>query len=395
MSVPTAISTLPQRADEWRQMLVRWCDQNSGSNNTAGLAAMLELLAAAFGRLPGATVERVPLAGTAHRALRVRQRPRAPHQLFFSGHYDTVYDATDPFQRCEALTPERLRGPGVADMKGGLVTMLAALTAFEQTPRAAEVGYEVLLGPDEEIGSPGTAPLFAEAAPRFRLGLIFEPARANGDLVHSRKGTGNFTVTSHGRAAHAASGGNLGRNAIVALAEYLVAVNRLPQELPGVLLNVGSVRGGGPATNVVPDLAEAKLDVRVTQLADRAAVLARLEALAAPINARDGHRLELAGGFTRPPMERTPAADAAFAAWQAAARDLKVAPFSWVHAGGASDANNLAAAGLPCLDGLGVIGDRLHSAEEWCHLPSLVERAQIAALWLHRLAAGELKLPPR
>lgn len=393
VTIPAAIASLAARTGELRDLLVQWCDQNSGSAHTAGLAAMRRLLESAFATLPGALLETVPLAGNGAQALRIRQRPAAPVQLFFSGHYDTVYDAADPFQRCELVKPDRLRGPGVADMKGGLVTLLAALQAFEQTPHRAQVGYEVLLGPDEETGSEGTGPLFIAAAPRFRLGLVFEPARANGDLVHSRKGTGNFTVTSHGRSAHAASAGGQGRNAIAALAEFLVAAHRLPQELPGVLLNIGSVRGGGPATNVVPDLAEAKLDVRVTHLADRPAVLARLEALAAPFNAREGHRLELTGGFSRPPMERSAAADAAFAAWTQAGRDLGLAPFSWVHAGGASDANNLAAAGLPCLDGLGPIGDRLHSPEEWCHLPSLAERAQIAALFLHRLAAGEIALP--
>lgn len=393
MTLPPPIISLRDRADELRDLLVRWCNQNSGSGNPAGLAAMHALLREGFSRLRGAVVESITLAGTPAQALRVRQRHAAPRQLFFSGHYDTVYGASDPFQRCEPLAPDRMRGPGVADMKGGLVTMLAALEAFEQTPHASRVGYEVLLGPDEEIGSAGTAPLFVEAAPRFRLGLVFEPARANGDLVHSRKGTGNFTITSRGRAAHAASGGNTGRNAIGALAEYLVGAQRLPEELPGVMLNIGNVRGGGAATNVVPDFAEAKLDVRITKLSDRAAVLARLEALAAPINAREGHRLEVSGEFARPPMERNPVADAAFAAWQQCARDLGLASFSWVHAGGASDANNLAAAGLPCLDGLGPIGDRLHSPDEWCHLPSLVERAQVAALFLHRLAAGEVALP--
>ncbi|HYC72325.1 MAG TPA: hydrolase [Opitutaceae bacterium] len=395
MSVPAAVEALRPRAPELRDLLTRWCDQNSGSDNLAGLAAMHARLRDAFARLPGAAVESVSLAGTAARALRVRQRPHAPLQVFLSGHYDTVYGADDAFQRCEPVGADRLRGPGAADMKGGLVTMLAALEAFEQTPHAARLGYEVLLGPDEETGSAGTGPLFAEAAPRFGLGLVFEPARANGDLVHSRKGTGNFTVTSRGRSAHAASGVGVGRNAIAALAEFLVAAHRVPDDLPGVLLNIGQIRGGGAATNVIPDFAEAKLDVRVTRLADRAALLARLEALAGPINAREGHRLELTGGFARPPMERSPAADAAFAAWQQAARDLGLAPFASVHSGGASDANNLAAAGLPCLDGLGPIGDRLHSPDEWCLWPSIAERAQLAALFLHRLAAGEVALPPR
>jgi glutamate carboxypeptidase len=393
LSVPPSISALPGRAAELHDLLVRWCNQNSGSENPAGLAAMLELLHAAFARLPGACIERLPLAGTTARALRVKLRPAAPLQLLFSGHYDTVYGPADPFQQCTLLAPDRLRGPGVIDMKGGLVVLLAALEAFEQTPHAARIGYEVLVNPDEEIGSFGAAPLFADAAGRHRLGLVFEPARPSGDLVKSRKGTGNFTITSHGHAAHAASAKQDGRNAIAALAEFLTAANRLPAEMPGVLFNIGSIRGGGPATNVVPDFAEALLDVRITHLAERAAVEARLRALLAPINAREGFRLELAGGFNRPPMEDTPVTAAAFAAWRQCGLDLGQAPVTWVHAGGASDANNLSAAGLSCLDGLGPVGDRLHSPDEWVHLPSLPARAQVAALFLHRLAAGEINLP--
>lgn len=393
MSVPPSVTQLAQRGADLQQQLTHWCNQNSGSDNFAGLAAMLGLLHTAFSRLPGARVERVPLPDTVAQALRVKVRPAAPVQLLFSGHYDTVYGAADPFQQCTLLTPERMRGPGVIDMKGGLVVMLAALEAFEQTPHAAQIGYEVLVNPDEEIGSFGAAALFDDAAGRHRLGLVFEPARPSGDLVQSRKGTGNFTVTSRGRAAHAASAKQDGRNAIAALAEYLTAANRLPAEMPGVLLNIGSIRGGGSATNVVPDFAEALLDVRITHLAERTAVEARLKALLAPINTREGFRIELGGGFNRPPMESTPVTEAVFAALQQCGRDLGQTPFSWVHAGGASDANNLSAAGLPCLDGLGPVGDRLHSPDEWVHLPSLTARAQVAALFLHRLAAGETQLP--
>jgi glutamate carboxypeptidase len=381
--------------DALRDRLIRWCNQNSGSHNFAGLDAMRALLAAEFARLPGAAIESLLLAGTPAQALRIRVRPAAPVQLFFSGHYDTVYGPEDPFQRCEQLAPDRLRGPGVIDMKGGLVVMLAALEAFERTAHGGRIGYEVLLNPDEEIGSHGASPFFVEAAARYQLGLIFEPARPNGDLVHSRKGTGNFTVTCHGRAAHAASGPRLGRNAIAALAEFLVAVHRLPDALPGVLLNIGHIRGGGPATNVVPDFAEAKLDVRITHLSDRAAVFTKLDEFAAPIRTREGYGLHIAGGFSRPPMERSATAEAAFAAWQQCAQELKLAPFDWVHAGGASDANNLSAAGLPCLDGLGPIGDRLHSAEEWAHLPSLATRAELATRFLIKFAAGKITLPTR
>jgi glutamate carboxypeptidase len=141
--------------------------------------------------------------------------------------------------------------------------------------------------------------------------------------------------------------------------------------------------------------ADAELDASFTHQAESEALLARLHALAATFNGREGCKVELNGGFNRPPMAEAPAAAQVFALWQQCGRDLGLAPFSWTHARRSSDANLLAAAGLPCLDGLGPIGDRLHSPEEWVDLPSLVQRAQITALFLHRLAAGEIQLPPR
>lgn len=391
MPVPEAISTLSRRAPELRDLLTRWCNQNSGSSNSAGLAAMLRLLQAEFGRLGPA--EAVRLDGTTAQALRVHIRPQAAQQVFISGHYDTVYDADHPFQTCTQVSPDILRGPGTADMKGGLVVLLGALQAFERTPHAANLGYEILLGPDEETGSQGTAPLLEEAARRHRLGLVFEPARANGDLVRSRKGTGIFTLTCHGRAAHAGRAPDAGRNAILALCDLLPKVEALTRELPGVMVNIGSIRGGG-AANIVPDHAEAVINARVTRVGDDAFFLRRLHELCAPWHAREGYRLEIGGGFNRGPKVETPAEIALFEQWRAGAREFGL-EFDWQHVGGGSDGNILSAAGLPNLDGLGCVGDHLHSPEEFCHLPSLTQRAQVAALFLHRVAAGEIELPAR
>ena len=320
MPLPDSIAALPKRADELCRLLTKWATQNSGSDNLAGLAAMLELLHAEFSRLPGAKAERVPLAGTSARALRVRVRPAAPLQIFCSGHYDTVYSADHPFQKCELLAPDTLRGPGTADMKGGLVVMLAALQAFEKTPPAAHIGYEILLGPDEETGSQGTAPLLEEAARRHRCGLVFEPARANGDLVKSRKGTGIFTLTCHGRAAHAGRDPGAGRNAILALCEILPQVDALARTLPGVMVNVGSIRGGG-AANIVPDFAEAVINARVTNAGDDLKFLQRLHELSMPLHARDGYRLEIGGGFNRGPKTSTPYETARFTDGRSAGRN--------------------------------------------------------------------------
>ncbi|HRJ48522.1 MAG TPA: hydrolase [Opitutaceae bacterium] len=376
--------------DSLRDLLIRWCHQNSGSEHIAGLEAMRGLLAAEFGTLPDAAIEHVALRDTPAKALRIRVRPEAPVQFLCSGHYDTVYGADHPFQTCSQPEADLLRGPGVADMKGGLVVMLAALRQLEQSPAAQNVGYEVLLTPDEETGSHGSAPAIAESATRHRFALVFEPARANGDLVRSRMGTGVLTLTVHGRAAHAALVPNDGRNAILALCEILPAAAALPEKMPGVLVNVGHVTGGG-TVNIVPDLARAKLNVRITNNGDDDRILSRLREIIAPLNVREGFRAEITGGFDRGPKVETPAETALFAAWQGCAREEGVT-LDWQHVGGGSDGNLLSAAGLPNLDGLGPVGAHLHSDREQIRLSSLAERAGIAASFLIKLATG--RIPP-
>ena len=401
MTLPVSITALPGRTDELAALLVRWCAINSGSGHADGLERMRVELRETFARrFPHARIEEPATDAPAHnppgtRALSVRMRPEAPRQILLSGHYDTVYERDDPFQQCRWLDAGTLNGPGVADMKGGIVTLLAALEAFERTPQARNLGWEALLTPDEETGSHGSAPLFAEAAQRHQLALIFEPARVNGDAVQSRKGTGSLTVVCRGRAAHAAKIPNDGRNAILALAEFLLAAAKIPEEMPGVLINVGNLRGGGPATNVVPDFATSELDLRVVRTTDREPLLARLRALAEPINARDGLRLEFTGGFNRPPKECLPDEERLFPEWQRAGEDLGLPPFGWVHSGGGSDGNLMSAAGLPNLDGVGPIGDHLHSDREYCVVRTIAERAQIAALFLHRVATGEIPMARR
>ena len=396
--IPPSIAALPARTAELGALLERWANINSGSGHAAGLARMADTLRADFSRaFPAATIEEINTDAPGFnppgsRALRIRLRPAAPTQVFLCGHYDTVYEADDAFQVCRWLDATTLNGPGVADMKGGLVTILAALQAFEATPHAASVGWEVLLTPDEETGSHGTAHLFRGAARDHQFGFVFEPGRPNGNIIHSRKGTGGLVATCHGRAAHAAKVPNDGRSAILALAEFLLDAAKIPSEMPDVMVNVGNIRGGTAATNVVPHFAESEIDIRITKIADSKPLLARFQALADRINTRDGIKLTLKGGFNRPPKECLPAEEAVFPEWQRAARDVGVPEFTWVHGGGGSDGNFLTAGGLPNLDGIGPIGDNLHSDREFCRVETIAPRAQIVALFLHRVAAGEIKL---
>lgn len=389
MTFSPASLDLP-RTTELRDRLMGWCDVNSGSDHRAGLDRMRAILAEALRTFPG-RFEEIDLGAGQPKALRVRCREEAPIQVLLNAHYDTVYGATHPFQHCELLDADTLRGPGVVDDKGGILVLLTALQAFEKLRGEKEVGWEILLGPDEEIGSPASEPMYRDAAARHHFALVFEPCRENGDLIRARKGTGVFTATCRGRAAHAGRDPENGRNAILALAEYLLQAAKLPSELPDVMLNIGNIRGGG-AVNIVPDLASAELNARVSRISDADKVIARLRELAAPINAREGLQLEITGQFNRPPMENTPETDALFAAYQDCGHALNLS-FGRQDVGGGSDGNLLQAAGLPVLDGVGVLGGGMHSEREWIRLSSIAERARLTALFLARLNAGEIRLP--
>jgi glutamate carboxypeptidase len=374
-----------------------WSAINSGSLELSGLAAMRVLLLDAASELPAApeVVELAPsqrvrpdgkVVDVQHGAsIRVRVRPDAPIQVALTGHYDTVFPAAHPFQ-----TPWRegdvLRGPGVADMKGGIAVMLAALKAFEALPGDKRVGYEVLLSPDEEIGSMGSAPLLAELGARAHLGMTYEPALADGALVDARKGSANFHLAVKGRAAHVGRAFADGRSAVLAAAEAALALNQFNGEREGVTFNVGAIDGGG-AVNVVPERAVLRFNVRVPDADAAAWAEAEVRRVAREIGARDGIETHLHGGFTRPPkplndQQRT------MVAWtrQAGAAlglDLKFQP-----SGGVCEGNNLAAAGCPNIDTLGPCGGGLHSDQEFALIPTFAERAKLSFLILAGLERG-------
>jgi glutamate carboxypeptidase len=381
---------LAARAEAWSKI-------NSGSFELAGLAAMRLVLLDAVSDLP-APAEVVDLAPSQRvrpdgevievqhgASIRVRVRPEAPVQVALTGHYDTVFPASHAFQ-----TPWRegdvLRGPGVADMKGGIAVMLAALQAFEKLPGEKRIGYEVLLSPDEEIGSMGSAPLLAELGARAHLGLTYEPALADGALVDARKGSANFHLALKGRAAHVGRAFNDGRSAVLAAAEAALALNALNGQRDGVTFNVGAIDGGS-AVNVVPERAVLRFNVRVPDAEAAAWAEAEVHRVAREADQRDGIEAHLHGGFTRPPkplndQQRT------MVSWtrQAGAAlglDLKFQP-----SGGVCEGNNLAAAGCPNIDTLGPCGGGLHSDQEFALIPSFAERAKLSFLLLAGVERG-------
>lgn len=388
-----------QRQAQMRERTIALAQINSGSFNAEGVNRVREALAEMFAEL-GAQAEVLsvepwqalgddgqmqtrPLGD----ALRLRKRPEAPFQVFLCGHMDTVFAADHPFQQVRELDADTLNGPGVADLKGGLVLMQTALAALEASPLAEHIGWEVLLNPDEEIGSQSSAPLIAEAARRCHVGLIYEPSFPDGHLAGARKGSGNFALLARGRAAHAGREHHLGRNAIRLLAEATAAIDDLNGQREGVTFNPGFVHGGG-ATNIVPDTAMMRFNVRLPRPEDADWVQGELERIVAGFDAREGYALELHGGFTRMPKILSPANERLFALAQDCGRELGLA-LEHLPTGGCCDGNNLAAAGVPNIDTLGVHGGAIHSAKEWMRVSSLTERGQLSALLLLRLAAGE------
>lgn len=384
---------------ELRDAVLRLSNLNSGSLNPGGVRAVAELMLARFQPL-GCTHEWIDVAplrttaddGTVREAalgpaLRLRRRPDVPLQVFFGGHLDTVFPVDHPFQAARQEDDDTLHGPGVADLKGGLMVMWAVLAALERSPWRERIGWEVLLNPDEELGSQGSDALLKEAAARNRFGLVFEPSLPDGSLASSRKGSGNFDVIVHGRAAHAGRNPLDGRNAVRAAADALAAIDRLNDGREGVTFNPGYVHGGGPL-NVVPELCVFKFNVRTAQPSDTCWVEEQLEQILT-LAQRDGIRFELRGGFTRPPKVVDARQQRLMDLLADCGRDVET-PLTFKPTGGCCDGNNLAAHGLPNVDNLGVVGRDIHSDQERMRISSLTERAKVSALLLLRLASGDL-----
>ena len=382
-------------AGDMLAQVMAWSAINSGSRNLGGLERMADTLVDAFAALPGiirldnpAPVEAVDATGRRSsiehgRHLHLSVRPTAPVQLLLTGHMDTVYAAEHPFQGTSWIEDGVLGGPGVADMKGGLAVMLAALKAIEESSSSDRIGYEVVINSDEEVGSPASATLLAQAARGKRAALTYEPAALpDGTLAGARPGSGNFAFVIRGRSAHAGRNPEDGRNALTAAADLALRLEALRRD--GLTVNPSRIEGGGP-TNVVPDLAILRVNLRPrTPDIEAAASCAIAEMVAVIANERDVS-IEPSGGFGRPPKPLTAEAEKLFKLVAKAGADLGQ-QIAWQPSGGVCDGNNIAACGVPVVDTMGVRGGKIHSPEEYLIVESLAERAALSALTILRLA---------
>ncbi len=379
--------------------VLEWSAINSGSRNLDGLKRIAAVLEGAFAALPGeialeepTAVERVGESGETlpvehGRNLHLVVRPEAPVQLLFTGHMDTVFAADHAFQDTRWLEDDVLNGPGVADMKGGLAVMLAALKAVEATELASGIGYEVVINSDEEVGSLGSASLLARSARGKKAALTYEPsALPDGTLAGARPGSGNYSIVIHGRSAHAGRNPEEGRNAILAAADLALRLDSLRRD--GLSVNPARIEGGSP-TNVVPDLAVLRVNMRPRTPQIEADAKTAVERLAAEVAAERDVAVEVHGGFGRPPKPMTDDMERLFELVKAAGADLGQ-DIGWKATGGVCDGNNIAACGVPVVDTMGVRGGKIHSKEEFLITESLGERAALSALTILRIAEGRI-----
>ena len=333
----------------------------------------------------------------------IKNTPSTPHtpSVLLSAHLDTVYRKDLDFPTVR-LSQSLLQGPGVADIKGGLVVALIALEAFERSPFANALSWELLCNPDEEIGSTGSYPYLQQRAKHHDCAFVFEPALPDGRFVTSRMGSANYCLLSKGRAAHVGRDFHKGYNAILPLLSIAQKLSQLSSPETGIILSIGVIRGG-ERTNIVPDYAWVRFTVRAhtEELMERTrhAIETCVHSYNnAPYDNSSCNNspfpLSLLTLSYRPPKPFTEKQEHFFHSVAESAQLLDL-PMEGCSTGGVCDGNFFAAFGLPTLDTMGPIGGHLHTQQEYLDLDSLVPKATLMALVLMRIASGQLTLPHR
>jgi glutamate carboxypeptidase len=368
---------------DMKSLLKRLVETESPSADKAAVDCIGALVADEARRL-GADVEIAPVkeAGD-HLIVRWDESPspsgrgiRSEGGILLLCHMDTVFPRGTLEKMPYREADDKIFGPGVLDMKAGIVI---SLTAIEELQNSGGLNHPVTLlcTSDEETGSLTSEGLIIELAREAELVLVMESALLDGSLKTWRKGVGEFWVKVKGRAAHAGGAHEEGRNAIEEMSHQVLVIQKLTNYERGTTLNVG-VMHGGTVSNVVPEEAMAKVDVRVMQPGEWERVEAEMRALRPVL---DGTSLEITGSLNRPPMPFDERAKATFEKAKSIAADVGI-ELKAGGSGGGSDANLVAPLSIPVLDGLGAIGDGYHSEREFIFTDSLQERAKLLAALL-------------
>ena len=275
-------------------------------------------------------------------------------------------------------------------MKGGLVIMLYALQAFEKSPFCKNIGWEILINPDEEIGSYGSKELLCQCAKNNQLGLLFEPSFPDGNVVSSRGSSMNLIVVVRGKAAHVGRDFEKGKSAAFIQASLVVELEKLNNSEEKAIVNVGQITSGH-GFNIVPDVAVIKINIRTTTTEHLHTIKNRIEVLIKEHKQQRAVDIELHEHTLNEAKPCTEKTQHVLELFKQCADALHM-PFGWKSTHGVSDGNKLAQWGLPCIDSLGAIGGGLHTYDEYLETYSLLERSKLCALFLMKLGNSEIAL---
>ena len=404
-----------ERAFESDQVprLIEWVDQPSHTYATADVERMQERIDQLATEM-GLRVQKRPDPDGRFAAHRVYQPPHVDDSspaLALVGHADTVFPREMNFLSSRR-DGDTLYGPGALDMKSGLTSMFFALRALQRVSPELyrKIKVRLVCVSDEEVGSPSSASLYRALAPTTTSALVFEAGRIEDRIVVARKGAAGIRIRATGHAAHSGNRHAEGVNAILALSLLIPQIESMTDYERGITLNVGLCEGGS-AKNTVPAQASCMVDIRFERHSDGVRTIERLQSLVESPFVDASHdaafqalppwlqermqqaEFKLEGGISRPPMEATRANDELRLSYepfaQRAGIQIGAAPLQ----GGGSDANLLAAAGVPCIDGLGPFGKHFHKVEEWSSLDSLLRRTQALTAFLAAQASAQSTHP--
>lgn len=360
----------------------RLVNVNSYTDNREGGARVADMLGEMLASIPGITVRAIASDRFApHLIATTRAAEASPEGcVAIVGHHDTVFPP-GTFEGFR-LDGDLARGPGVLDMKGGLVTAMEALRALAQIGALDRAKIRFVIVSDEEVGSPESQPILRRELQGASCALVLEAGRAADKIITARKGTGSLKVTASGKAAHAGNAHDKGANAVWALARFIDRAQQITDYARGVTVNVGKIEGG-QSKNTVPDQASCLLDFRFEKIADGEATAAALRAAAEQAAASvPGTTLTATGGPARMPLERTDENVALCREYAAHARAAGLGDGESALLGGGSDASTTSAIGIPSIDGLGPRGSGFHTKDELIEIASLIPKAEAMAAFL-------------
>jgi glutamate carboxypeptidase len=374
----TLVDYIASREQDWIDLLRELVNCDSGTYNKPEADRASDILANAISELDS-QAEKLPQEQFGDHVI-ARRQGSGDKRLLFIGHFDTVFPEGTVAERPFTIDGDRATGPGIYDMKGGIVVLIAAMSALRaaNAPVWNDVTLTTIFNSDEEILSPTSGPAIREEAKRADTACVLEPARPGGEYTYQRKGAGLYKMTVHGRAAHSGGAPEKGRSAVEELAQKIIRLHEMINWETGTTVNVGVIRGG-LRPNVVAEHAECEFDLRVFTHDEREKAEKRFEEIAAMQFVPDT-TTELSGRMMFPPVEYHPRNEMLFGWVREAGQKLGLDLKSIV-TGGGSD-GNVAGQYAPLIDGMGVEGDGAHSDREFIYLSSIVRRAQVLALFL-------------